>query len=44
MKVSFKKVNKAFLVVQVSALIIALFMIIRALKLLFTILPGANAH
>jgi hypothetical protein len=43
MKISFKKINKALLVVQISALMVALFMIVRALRALFTILTGANA-
>jgi len=42
MKVSFKKVNKVLFVVQISALLIALFMIVKALKMLFEMLTGAN--
>jgi hypothetical protein len=44
MKISFKKVNKGILMVQISVLAIALFMIVKALKMLFAVLPGANAH
>jgi hypothetical protein len=44
MKISFRKVNKLLLAVQISALVIALFMTVKALKIIFTLLPGANAH
>jgi hypothetical protein len=42
MKISFKKANRALLIVQISALLIALFMIVKAMKMLFAVLPGAN--
>jgi hypothetical protein len=43
MRISFKKAGKALLIVQISALIVLLLMIFKAQKMLFTLLPGANA-
>jgi hypothetical protein len=44
MKISFKKVNKVLLIVQISALVITILMIVKAMKMLFPMLTGAVAH
>jgi hypothetical protein len=43
MKISFKKINKVLLIVQISALVLLLLMVFKALKMLFSMLTGANA-
>ena len=43
MKVSFKKINKGLLIVQVLALVVLLLMVFKAMKMLFEMLTGANA-
>jgi hypothetical protein len=43
MKISFKRFNKGLLIFQICALVIMLFMVFRAMKMLFTLLTGANA-
>jgi hypothetical protein len=43
MKISFKKVNKGLFIFQILALVIMLFMASKGMKMLFTLLTGANA-
>jgi len=44
MKISFKKINKTLLFVQIAAGIIAGILLLRSFKTLFTLFPGAVIH
>ena len=43
MKISFKKINRGILIVQILAFIILLLMVFKAMKILFSILTGTAA-
>ncbi len=44
MKISFKKINKTLLFIQIAAGIITILLLLRSFKTLFTLFPGANVH